>query len=420
MLIYLIIIILFNFIILILEQQPMTQKRTQIKIIGSLILILMLSSISLGCLLNNNDEDDKPEGFSPDTLLGTVPLAYNSSKPYLDPKPAVNTTIPKHVHNIIAIWFFEKNAVYRQYGGTINLLIKNNGTQMIYVYQIGVKLQYYKKNRLQPDSKVFAEAGKFIAPGDEVDVGMVQFHGPLDTGDYQYSILFSLFLQNDSGFWNDCGEQESTEKDLTVVEPPNTVTYEQHYNLIQYYKKINEIVAPSSPEVYNLSHQLANQFQAQFNIYQACAVFDYVRNEIKYFSDPATTTNYWCTPEQTLKFGGDCEDHSTLIASLLISLGGSVRMYMTDSHAFIALYIGNSSHLDGIIKGIHNYYGTNLNLFYFSDKLGNWLMVDTIGSIYLGGLPLGAVPVITSNSDSNLSWGFTETKNLFITDVIPE
>jgi transglutaminase-like putative cysteine protease len=149
---------------------------------------------------------------------------------------------------------------------------------------------------------------------------------------------------------------------------------------------------------------------------------------VKYFSDPSSTENYWCTPEQTLKFGGDCEDHSLLLASMIISLGGAVQMYMTDSHAFIGLYIGQNEDTNEILKRIREYYGTNLNLFWLSDLLGNWLILDSIGSEYPGGLPLGSVPIKVTSGLGNgsgyetysWSWGFTETDNLYITDIIPK
>jgi transglutaminase-like putative cysteine protease len=389
------------------------------RLISVFILIILVLIGTLGCFGNDDDDDDKREGFSIDTIADTVPETLSLTDPTHDPLPEVNTSIPKRVPNIIAIWFFEKNEAYRDYGGTISLFIKNNSTQQIFVYKIGIKLKFSRSNRLIPDKLVQSDAGKSIAPGQEEQVGLIYFTGPTKAGEYEYNILFSLFLQNETGAWNDCGQQESSDKNLEFMEPDETLEYEQHYNLPQYYDKIRSVVDPTYHEVVNLSRELAGGYPGKFNIYQACAVFDYVNEEVKYFSDPTSTTNYWCTPEQTLKFGGDCEDHSTLLASMLISLGGSVRMYMTDSHAFLALYIGDSSSLNDVLESIRDYYRTNVNIFYFSDELGNWLMVDSIGSIYLGGLPLGAVPVLNTSSGGEVSWGFTETENLYVTDVIP-
>jgi transglutaminase-like putative cysteine protease len=198
------------------------------------------------------------------------------------------------------------------------------------------------------------------------------------------------------------------------------VDYEEHHNLKQYYNKINDIVDPSNSEVFNLSHEIAGDYQGAYNIYQVCAIFDYTRANIKYFSDPSSMENYWCTPEQTIKFGGDCEDHSTLLASMIISIGGVVRMYMTDSHAFLGLYIGSESNVEDITKSVQSYYRTGVNLFYLKDNFGCWLMLDTIGSLYLGGLPLGAVPARDGLTGDGWSWGFSETENFYITDVIPK
>jgi transglutaminase-like putative cysteine protease len=389
------------------------------RLISIFIIIILVLIGTIGCINNNDDDDDKREGFSIDSISNTVPEVFDLPNPTYEPSPHINTTIPKSVPNIIAIWFFEKNTAYRDFGGTINLFIKNNSTQQIFVYKIGIKLKFSRNNRLIPDKLVHSNAGRSIAPGQEEQVGLIYFTGPTQTGEYEYNILFSLYLQNETGAWNDCGQQESSEKKLKFEEPEGTMEYDQHYNLPQYYDKIRSVVDPTYHEVVNLSRELAGGYPGKFNIYQACAVFDYVHEDVKYFSDPTSTTNYWCTPEQTLKFGGDCEDHSTLIGSMLISVGGSVRIYMTDSHAFLALYIGNTSNLDDVLEGIRSYYRTNVNIFYFSDELGNWLIVDSIGSIYLGGLPLGAVPVLNTSSGMGISWGFSETENLYVTDIIP-
>jgi transglutaminase-like putative cysteine protease len=330
--------------------------------------------------------------------------------------------VPRKVKNIIAIWYFEQNSIYQYYGGTIKIILKNNGTQNIYVYEIGLK-QKSGNRPFQTRETYTATTGKYVPPGTEVELGSVRFKTQ-QTSELDYNVVFSLYQQNETGAWNDCGNQEASTKTFTIDTPPGIVKYTEHYNLPQYYDKINEIVDIDSPKVINLSNRFKNEYPATFNIYQVCAVFDYVHTNIQYFSDPTGDSNYWCTPEQTLEFGGDCEDHATLVASILTSMGGAVRMYMTDSHAFAGLYVGNSTGVDSIVYGIQKYYRTNVTVFFFNDELGYWLLVDTIGSIYLGGLPLGAVPIIrnpvegSAYPDQSVSWGFTGTENLFITDVI--
>ncbi len=399
-------------------QRPFEKIRARIIVVSIIILLVSLSFV--GCVQNGeNGDNDKPKGFDQGSLANSVPVAFELTSPTVELKPTVNTTQPRRVSNIIAIWFFEKNEIYRDYGGLININIKNNSTNHIYIYKIGIRPDWYGR-RFGQTSGAFADAGKYISPGSEQDVGMIQFYGPTATGIYNYNIAFSIYLENETGSWNDCGSQETSEKTMDVVDPPVTVDYKEHYNLKQYYNKINDIVDPSNSEVFNLSHEVAGDYQGAYNIYQICSLFDYTRENIKYFSDPSSMDNYWCTPEQTIKFGGDCEDHATLLASMIISLGGAVRMYMTDSHAFLGLYIGGESNVEDITKAVQSYYRTDVNLFYLQDKFGCWLMVDTIGSLYLGGLPLGAVPARDGVGNAGWSWGFTETENFYITDVLPK
>jgi transglutaminase-like putative cysteine protease len=384
------------------------------KVTGSLIILLLLTTAMTGCFSTDDSDSDKRDGFSAEQLADAAPYAYNLDNPTIDDEPVIDTSNHRRVSNIVAIWYFEKNAVYKEYGGILNLAIKNNSTSTIFVYKIGIRPEWYDRFG---ERGYFADAGKFIKPGEEFNVGMVRFDGPKATGEFEYDIIFYLYLQNETGSWNDCGSQEASDKSFIVSDLPGTTNYEQQYNLPQYYDKINKIVDPTDASVYNLSHEIAAKYQGAYNIYQMCALFDYMAENIKYFSDPSSTENYWCTPDQTIKFGGDCEDHSTLLASLVISLGGAVRMYMTDSHAFIGLYVGSDDNIQDVTEAIQGYYRTDINLYFLKDKLGYWLMMDTIGSTYLGGLPLGGVPV--REDGSGWSWGFTETENLFVTDVIP-
>jgi len=375
---------------------------------------------------NNNGDDDKRNGFKLESISDTIPRTFDLSDyhPNIESGPEIDTTNPVKVSDIVAIWYFEKNIVYKDFGGIIKIFIKNNDTNAIYVYKIGIKPSW-QIGQLSLQSGVFANVGQYIESGEKVYLGMVYFNGPSTSGEYDYRISFSLHQQNDTGFWNDCGSQDASAKKITVQDFPTYTEYEKFYNLPQYYDKINEIVDPTSDPIINLSHEIASNFSGAFNIYQACALFDYVNANIDYFTDPSSTENYWCTPEQTLNIGGDCEDHSTLLASLLIAIGGTVRMYMTDSHAFLGLYIGNGSNIQDIGNAIRSYYGTDLPLFYFEDDLGAWLIFDSVGSIYPGGLPLGGVPVNIKSEDGGgatssktWSWGFAETKKLYITDIL--
>ena len=380
-----------------------------------------------GCISPDSpDNDKKPKGFELLELEETIPVAISLTQPKFDPEPEINSSIHYTIGNTIASWYFEKNTVYTNFGGTIKVFVQNNGSRDIYVYRIGIKPAWEVEDfeNITRDNIVFSEAGKLINASEKQYLGMIYFPGPNRAGNYDYSITFSAYQQNETGFWNDCGVQTGNAKIITIAELPIKSEYTQHYNVRQYYDKINEIVEPTNKKVIKLSRQIAGAFPGPFNINQVCALFDYVNTHIKYISDPSSTENYWCTPEETLELGGDCEDFSTLLASMIISIGGSVRIYLTDSHAFLSVYIGNVTTLASLTSAIEKYYHADLQLFWFEDELGLWLILDSIGSLYPGGLPLGAAPEMKIyNADIrsySWRWEFTETESLHIVDVIPK
>ncbi|WP_455392403.1 hypothetical protein [[Eubacterium] cellulosolvens] len=401
---------------------------TKIRTTSIIVVFLFIISATLGCTLfdGSDDDDEKREGFTLESLSNTIPSTYSLDQPTIDPRPELNTSVPRPVQSFIASWYFEKNVIYTNYGGVLKAFLQNNGSESLYVYRLGLKPSWdvgeFALNMV--DDIVFINVGKYVEPGAKEFIGVLYFPGPSRVGNFEYRIIFSVYEQNSTGAWNDCGDQTGTSKTLEVIEPPEISNYKQHYNLPHYYDKINGIVDPTSERVINLSRTLAGEYSGPFNIYQVCAIFDYISSNIKYISDPSNTENYWCTPDQTLAFGGDCEDFSTLMASLIVSIGGSVRMYLTDSHAFLGLYIGNDPDIQPLITAIQDYYHSNVFIFWFSDELGNWLILDTIGSIYPGGLPLGGAPVMRSYGSSSenyyWTWDFEDTETLYIVDIKPK
>jgi transglutaminase-like putative cysteine protease len=403
----------------------MTQKRFVITAFF-LIIILILSVTLAAIIISNRQNDTTRDGFTEDYLGDTIPANFHQGQTPADPTPLINTSSPRMVYEVVISWIFEKNAVYTHYGGTLRASIGNNGTLPLYIYKIGIKPTWPVKGnqRFPLDEYISVDTGVYVNTTNKEYVGMLYFPGPESSGNYEYNILFWAYQQNADGTWNDCGKQVSTSRQIDVIDFETASSYKRHYNLPHYFDKINSVVDPTSDRVINLSHKLAGEFSGPFNIYQVGAIFDYIYENIIYVSDPASSENYWCTPEQTLDIGGDCEDFSTLMASLLISIGGAVRMYLTDSHAFVALYIGNDSSVDPILEALQDYYNSNIPLFWFSDELGNWLILDAIGTFYAGGLPLGAAPVVNtddngSGSGSEWTWDFTETKNLYVVDIKP-
>jgi hypothetical protein len=62
------------------------------------------------------------------------------------------------------------------------------------------------------------------------------------------------------------------------------------------------------------------------------------------------------------------------------SLGGTTRIYLTNTHAFPAVYIGAESQKNAIIDAIIEYYGTIPNFVIFQEEGKYWLAADPAGS----------------------------------------
>ena len=160
---------------------------------------------------------------------------------------------------------------------------------------------------------------------------------------------------------------------------------------------------------------------------------DHVNGDaIKYVGDPAGQPNYWATPIETIEAGsGDCEDQAVLICSLIESIGGTARIFITDSHAFAGIYIGDTlDQAEDTYEAMNDYYQSELVVCFFQDEHGYWLMADTLRMSTLGGLPGGAAPVLMSDIDSGLlpvvfsdiemdqlSWDIVDSEKLQVIDV---
>lgn len=73
----------------------------------------------------------------------------------------------------------------------------------------------------------------------------------------------------------------------------------------------------------------------------AKALFYYVRDNIRYISDPPY--EYIQQPEETLIGAGDCEDKAILLLMLMKSIGIRSRIVIIPGHAYTQIYMPESS-----------------------------------------------------------------------------
>jgi len=79
------------------------------------------------------------------------------------------------------------------------------------------------------------------------------------------------------------------------------------------------------------------------------AILDFVSNEIHYISDPGDGMEFAKDPVSTLiAGGGDCEDQTLLLCSMLETVGVKTYIAFTDDHVFALIRFNQSNPLPGI------------------------------------------------------------------------
>jgi len=179
------------------------------------------------------------------------------------------------------------------------------------------------------------------------------------------------------------------------------------------FKKLNELVEPKAAAVRETALQIASQYSGEYNVYQLCALFDWVKEEIGYVSDPRGM-EYWSPPGETLRAkGGDCEDHAILLSSMIEAIGGASRLVLTEDHALASVYIGDKSHADKVLEAIEDYYGAELPFAFWVENGDRWLVLESTGGLYPGDLPVGA-------KRTSEGWTFSRSEFVHFADIIPE
>lgn len=345
---------------------------------------------------NQQTDNTKSLSYTPDESRFTIPTLDTSTPISLEPLPVQNTRI-KPSYSISLQYettSFVKNSV-----AVLNVWVENTGETPIFVYESGILLEEESWHSI--DSRVL------VNPDSKMLAGTIKIPVP-DSDTITMHMGIAFFAQTDDGKWYDYDitlfdEQTASTKIMAEITDPG-----YNYNPPYMFDVINNHVTPRDLTIRKVAAGIAKKYPGQYNIYQIIEIFNYTTHNVQYVSDPRGR-NYWSYPNETIEVGaGDCEDYSTLISSLVEAVGGTTRLYLTDNHAFAAVYVGND--IDEISKVISEYYGS-VPVRYLQDDTGSWLVLDPTSSMYVGDLPDGAV----SSGDK---WWFEKTSKVTVVDVM--
>ncbi|NPE29695.1 transglutaminase family protein [Methanococcoides sp. SA1] len=331
----------------------------------------------------------------------TIPTVNGEVSTPIENKPRASSTFsPGYVISTS----YQHNGLYRGSTGVMDITVENAGETTLFIYEYGI----------EPYGGSFRSysTGYTIEPGEEEHIGFVCIDVPTNTDTVEMKIGLGILAKGSSGTWYDYGTEFFEEIEVDTEPVPTTTDIEYFYNTEPFFTATNDKIDPRNEDVRALAASAIAMYPGEYNVYQLCALFDYVKNEIKYMSDPRGN-DYWATPNETLKVkAGDCDDSAILLSSLIEAIGGTSRLYITDSHVFATAYIGKGEEASKITDAVKDKYGC-VPVYYATDEYGSWLIMDTTSGLYAGGLSADATP-------SADGWKFTDTEEVIIIDIVPK
>lgn len=353
-------------------------------------VIAILTVVCLtGCVLFENVVR---KGFSEEDLIAPLPYkAQNTQK-----KPAGNYFLPlSYSYNIS----WEMMPLYAHYQGAFMAEIENTGTHTLFIYGFALKIG-------DEEQKGRWNSGKEIPPGKNESF-ICSFTCPAG-GNYTY-YLGVYFMAGTDGKWHDYGLKYVSEGRTLEVKKYGVAYYTPHKNYYRYFDRINRLVDPAEPALRNQVREITEDYGTVYNIAQVCAIFDWIYFNVPYVNETGDT---WKDPCSALDNGGDCEEFAMLMAAMVTAAGGTARVYLTDNHAFAAVYVGSDTKVMGNVDA---YYNANLSYALFEDEFGYWVVADPLASFYLGGLPVGGI--VTGLDGKYYRWSIV-TNDLYSIDVL--
>lgn len=356
--------------------------------------------------------ENQESAFTPDSALFTLPAipAYSPRESELIP---IRRTPLQPGFSLDSN--YQASEFYQGGTGYIRISIKNQGRNQIFIEKYGVSVNASK-------SQIYSEnCGVLLAPGEEQNLGVIAIKIP-EKEKASFSIVLWLLAETSEGKWHEYRAYSLKSFTVNLKPMPEKSAPVYRYNPVSYFGTVNRLVEPAEPDVRNKAAEVARSYPGAYNIYQVCALFDMVKDKVKYVSDPRDN-DVWEPANVTLRIGaGDCEDQAILLSSMVEAVGGTTRVYLTNSHAFAAVYIGNGTDaINASVKGIRAYYG-NVDVNYLTDEYGSWLMLDPTSSLYAGGLPGKTAPAkikaVTVNQTYK-SWTFVDTSEVRTIDINP-
>ena len=291
----------------------------------------------------------------------------------LPPKPEVNSVrqIPVNLRFVVNTY-----KIYNGSGGVLEIYVENEDPKA-YLYNLTI-LTNYSKTAVLPGAWIIEES-------EEKRIGMVFLPGPEKEGNYTYKICSNI-ISTQGGLSYEYKNLCTSEIKFEALNPPEPSNYSRRLDQ-EISKKISNYL-DDSESIEALVNESVEEFPGGYNIYQISYLFDWVKENIEY----RKIKEFMNASEVMERKVGDCKHFSILLTTFIKKLGGASRIFLTKDHMFTTFFAGNSTTFPEIVRGIRDYYGDEIPVYYIKDEIGYWVILDGTCSNYVGGLPCDAVP----------------------------
>ncbi|WP_341838570.1 transglutaminase-like domain-containing protein [Chitinophaga pollutisoli] len=196
------------------------------------------------------------------------------------------------------------------------------------------------------------------------------------TGRYSFTNVLNDYQGVVQGNW---GTRDSKQLDILSFYPRKVETY-----VDKTVRGIREKTDYKDPIVRNFSVKHSLEYYDEYfpkygRIVRYLSLYRYIRENFKYVND-SQRDEYFATPMETIQngMGGDCDDHSILMASCLESIGARMRIVLIRGHAYPELYCGNKEEFETMKQAIILLFNNPpVKVLYYHEMNGEyWINMD--------------------------------------------
>lgn len=120
---------------------------------------------------------------------------------------------------------------------------------------------------------------------------------------------------------------------------PKNIIIENQTHKVNSLSDFKKFVTPNDPIIREIAVKIATSSCKKSKVCQAKAIYYFIRDNIKYVSDPHKFEYAETAKEVLITSGSDCDGHAILLASLEESIGIKSRFVFVSQHVYIQIYL---------------------------------------------------------------------------------